>query len=80
MDKIEARKIITERFYLFKNKLVDEYPEYRKNFDDVISDAYDKDLLWNLLESAENKLKYIIDKKGGVNNLLGSDYYKALCD
>jgi hypothetical protein len=79
MNQAQAQKLIVKRFNIFKTKLVDEYPEYRKSFDKIISDAYDKNLLWNLLENADNNLNIIIENKGGINNLFGSDYYKALC-
>jgi len=80
MNQIEAQTLITERFIIFKTKLVDEYPEYRKSFDMIISEAYDNGELWNLLEQADKNLNNIIENKGGLNNLFGSDYYKALCD
>jgi hypothetical protein len=80
MNQIEAQTLITERFNTFKSKLVDEYPEYRKSFDMIISEAYDNNCLWHLLERADNNLKELIKNKGGINNLFGSDYYKALCN
>jgi len=78
MDKTTAEKLIKRRFNIFKNKLVDEYPEYRNKFDSIISKEYDNGTLWELLEGAENRLKKIIKSKSGANNLLASDYYKAL--
>lgn len=72
------QKLIKKRFNIFKTKLVDENPEYRKSFDKIISDAYDNNALWELLESAEKNLKSIIKKKAGINNLIITDYYKAL--
>lgn len=72
------QKLIKKRFNIFKTKLVDENPEYRKSFDKIISDAYDSNTLWELLESAEKNLNLIIISKAGVNNLSVSDYYRAL--
>lgn len=74
----QAKILIVERFNTFKFKLVDENPEYRKSFDEIISNAYDNGLLWDLLENAINNLNEIIVKKGGVNNLLTKDYYNAI--
>lgn len=77
-NETKNQKLIKKRFNIFKTKLVDENPEYRKSFDKIISDAYDNNALWELLESAEKNLKSIIKKKAGINNLIISDYYKAL--
>jgi hypothetical protein len=78
MNQEQAELLITERFYTFKNKLVDEYPEYKESFETIISDAYDNNCLWHLLEKADNNLKELIKNKGGIDNLLGKDYYNAL--
>lgn len=77
-NNIHAQKLIKNRFNIFKSKLVDENPEYRKHFDKIISEAYDNNNLWDLLERAEQNLNLIILSKAGVNNLTVSDYYRAL--
>jgi hypothetical protein len=78
-NETREQNLIKKRFNIFKSKLVDENPEYRKSFDKIISDAYDNNSLWDLLENADKNLKSIIKKKAGINNLIISDYYKALC-
>lgn len=77
-NETKEQKLIKKRFNIFKSKLVDENPEYRKSFDKIISEAYDNNNLWDLLERAEQNLNLIILSKYGVNNLTASDYYSAL--
>lgn len=77
-NETKEQKLIKKRFNIFKSKLVDENPEYRTSFDKIISEAYDNNQLWELLENAEKNLKSIIEKKAGINNLSVSDYYNAL--
>lgn len=77
-NETKEQKLIKKRFDIFKSKLVDENPEYRKSFDKIISEAYDNNNLWELLEGAEKNLNLIIEKRAGINNLRISDYYNAL--
>jgi hypothetical protein len=73
-----AKKNIEKWFQTFKEKLVDDFPEYRLTFDFLISDAYEKDLLYNVFETAYDNLIQIGAFKGGADNLRCSDYLKAL--
>jgi len=74
----EAKIKIKERFWTFKNKLVDVCPEYHLVFDNVVSTSNSKGFLWEVLELADMHLKADIELRGGEKNLNSTDYLEAL--
>lgn len=74
----EAKQNLEKWFSIFKEKLVDDYPEYRITFDYLISDANDKNLLYYVFKIAFLKLTIIGERKGGMNNLFVRDYLDSL--
>jgi hypothetical protein len=74
----KAERLVRDRFWKFHNKLVEEFPEYRSIFDQIVTEAQQYGLLWEVLEFADIDLGVIADSKGGANNLLATDYLEAL--
>jgi hypothetical protein len=78
MTQQTAEKTIRNWFWTFKEKLVDEYPEYHSSFDLIISKSSDYGLLWEVLEFAYRYLEVDVELKGGLDNLNATDYMAAL--
>lgn len=74
----QAEIQIKERFWVFKNRLVDISPEYHSIFDSVVSKSNSKGLLWEVFELADMHLKTDAELRGGNSNLNSSDYLEAL--
>jgi hypothetical protein len=74
----QAQIQIKERFWIFKNRLVDTSPEYHSTFDNIISVSNSKGFLWEVLELADMHLKADIELRGGEKNLNSTDYLEAL--
>jgi hypothetical protein len=62
-------------FWIFKHKLVDDFPEYRTAFDYIVSNADEHGVLYEVMEFADI---YLEEKRGGLNDLIVTDYLEAL--
>jgi hypothetical protein len=78
MTKEIAENNLHEWFWLFKHKLVDDYPEYSKTFDYMIGSADENGVLYEVMEFAYRYLQVDTELKGGEDNLMITDYLKAL--
>jgi hypothetical protein len=78
MTKEIAENNLHEWFWLFKHKLVDDYPEYSKTFDYMIGSADENGVLYEVMEFAYRHLQVDTVLKGGEDNLMITDYLKAL--
>jgi hypothetical protein len=78
MTKEIAENNLHEWFWLFKHKLVDDYPEYSKTFDHMIGSADENGVLYEVMEFAYRHLQVDTELKGGEDNLMITDYLKAL--
>jgi hypothetical protein len=78
MTKEIAENNLHEWFWLFKHKLVDDYPEYSKTFDYMIGNADENGVLYEVMEFAYRYLQVDTVLKGGEDNLMITDYLKAL--
>ena len=78
MTKEIAENNLHEWFWLFKHKLVDDYPEYSKTFDYMIGSADENGVLYEVMEFAYRHLQVDTELKGGDDNLMITDYLKAL--
>jgi hypothetical protein len=78
MTKEIAVNNLLEWFWLFKHKLVDDYPEYSKTFDYMIGSADENGVLYEVMEFAYRHLQVDTVLKGGEDNLMITDYLKAL--
>jgi hypothetical protein len=78
MTKEIAENNLHEWFWLFKHKLVDDYPEYSKTFDHMIGSADENGVLYEVMEFAYRYLQVDTELKGGEDNLMITDYLKAL--
>jgi hypothetical protein len=67
-----------EWFWLFKHKLVDDYPEYSKTFDFIIGNADSVGVLYEVMEFAYRHLEVEMELKNGEDNLTVTDYLEAL--
>jgi hypothetical protein len=74
----QAHILIKERFWAFKNRLVDVSPEYHLVFDNIVSMSNYKEILWEVFELADMHLKTDIELKGGEDYLSSTDYLDAL--
>lgn len=77
LEKIASEKL-EKWFWTFKHKLVDDFPEYRITFDYLITDANQNNLLYKMFETAYEELESVGVSKGGLNNLILTDYIKSL--
>jgi hypothetical protein len=78
VNKEIAKKNIEEWFITFKEKLVDDFSEYRITFDYLITIANEDGVLYNVLETAYAELEGKSLIKGGFGNLIVTDYIKSL--
>jgi len=78
MTKEIAENNLHKWFWLFKHKLVDDYPEYSKTFDYMIGNADENGVLYEVMEFAYRYLQVDTVLKGGEDNLMITDYLKAL--
>lgn len=75
MTQEETENKLHSWFWKFKHKLVDDFPEYRTAFDYMVGNANDYGLLYEVMEFAN---MYLEEKKGGLNDLIVTDYLEAL--
>jgi hypothetical protein len=73
-----AKKNIEVWFTTFKEKLVDDFSEYRIMFDYLITFANEDGVLYNVLETSYAELEGKALTKGGFDNLIVTDYIKSL--
>jgi hypothetical protein len=78
MTQQTAESNLHEWFWLFKHKLVDEYPEFSETFDYMVGNANDHGLLYEVMEFAYRHLQVEAALEGGEDNLTITDYLKAL--
>jgi hypothetical protein len=78
MTKEIAENNLHKWFWLFKHKLVDDYPEYSKTFDYMIGNADENGVLYEVMEFSYRHLQVDTVLKGGEDNLMITDYLKAL--
>jgi len=78
MTQQTAENNLHEWFWLFKHKLVDDYPEYSTTFDFIAANADEKRVLYEVMEFAYRHLQVEAELKGGEDNLIITDYLKAL--
>jgi hypothetical protein len=78
MTQQTAVNNLHEWFWLFKHKLVDDYPEYSKTFDYMVGNADENEVLYEVMEFAYRYLQVDTVLKGGEDNLMITDYLKAL--
>ena len=65
-------------FWAFKEKLVDEFPEYHRTFDYVVLNADNNGVLYEVMEFAYRYLEVESELKGGWDNLIVTDYIQAI--
>ena len=65
-------------FWKFKHKLVDDFPEYQTTFDYIVGNSDGYGLLYEVMDFANLYLGYLEEKKGGIDNLIVTDYLEAL--
>ena len=56
MTQQTAESNLHEWFWLFKHKLVDDYPEFSETFDYMVGNANDRGLLYEVMEFAYRHL------------------------
>lgn len=78
MTQEVAENNLEKWFWMFKHKLVDEYPEYSGNFDYVVGSADSKGVLYECMEFANRFLEVESELKGGIDNLFIRDYVDAI--
>lgn len=78
MTQQTAENNLHKWFWLFKCKIVDEYPEYRSAFDYIVHNSDDKGVLYEVMEFAYRHLQVEAALEGGEDNLTITDYLKAL--
>jgi len=78
MTQEKAENKLYNWFWTFKHKLVDDFPEYRKNFDYMVSNSNEHSLLYEVMEFAYRYLEIEGGNKGGIDNLMVTDYLEAL--
>jgi hypothetical protein len=78
MTKEIAENNLHEWFWLFKHKLVDDYPEYSETFDYMVGNANGNGVLYEVMEFAYRHLQVDTVLKNGEDNLMITDYLKAL--
>ena len=77
MTQQTAESNLHEWFWIFKHKLVDEFPEYNVTFDYMVGNANDSGLLYEVMEFAYRHLQ-VEAALNGEDNLIITDYLKAL--
>ena len=75
--KRQAEGQIKKLFWKFQNKLVNEYPDQRPFFDNIVWEAYNSNVLWEVLNVADEHLAKI-EKKKGPKNIEKKDFVDAL--
>jgi hypothetical protein len=73
-----AESNLQKWFWIFKEKMVDEFPEYHGTFDYVVSTSDALGVLYEVMEFSYRHLEMDADERGGMNNLTISDYLKAI--
>lgn len=78
MTQEVAENNLEKWFWMFKHKLVDEYPEYHGAFDYVIANSEENGVLYEVMEFAHRHLEVDSELKGGMDNLSITDYMNAI--
>jgi hypothetical protein len=75
--KRQAEVRIKKLFWKFHNMLVNEYPDQRPFFDNIVWEAYSSNVLWEVLNVADEHLAKI-EKNKGPENVEKKDFVDAL--
>ena len=78
MTKEVAESNLQKWFWMFKEKMVDEFPEYHGTFDYVVSNSDENEVLYEVMEFAYRYLQVEVALRGGEDNLTITNYLKAL--
>ena len=78
MKQKVAESNLNKWFWVFKYKLVDEYPEYHRTFDCIVSTSDENSVLYEVMEFSHRYLEVESELKGGFDNLNITDYLDAL--
>jgi len=78
MTKEVAESNLQKWFWMFKEKMVDECPEYHGTFDYVVSNSDENEVLYEVMEFAYRHLEVDSELKGGWDNLIIADYLNAI--
>ncbi len=78
MTKEVAESNLNKWFWIFKYKMVDEFPEYRGTFDYIVGNSDDCGVLYEVMEFAHRFLEVESELKGGWDNLFIIDYLNAM--
>jgi hypothetical protein len=78
MTKEVAESNLQKWFWMFKEKMVDEFPEYHGTFDYVVGNSDENEVLYEVMEFAYRHLEVDSELKGGWDNLIITDYLNAM--
>ena len=73
-----AESNLQKWFWVFKDKMVDEFPEYHGTFDYIVSTSDELGVLYEVMEFAYRHLELDADERGGIDNLTISYYLNAI--
>ena len=75
-EKLESN--LHNWFWMFKHKMVDEFPEYHGTFDYIVGNSDENEVLYEVMEFAYRHLEVDSELKGGWDNLIITDYLNAI--
>lgn len=75
-EKLESN--LHNWFWMFKHKMVDEFPEYHVTFDYIVGNSDENEVLYEVMEFAYRHLEVDSELKGGWDNLIITDYLNAI--
>lgn len=78
MTQEVAESNLHKWFWTFKEKMVDEFPEYSGTFDYVVINSDECGVLYEVMEFAYRYLEVECELKGGFDNLNITDYLQAI--
>jgi hypothetical protein len=78
MTQQTAENNLHKWFWVFKHKMVDDFPEYHSTFDLIAGNADSNGVLYEVLEFAYRHLKVEAELRGGMDNLSIIDYSTAM--
>jgi hypothetical protein len=73
-----AESKLQQWFWMFKEKMVDEFPEYHRTFDYVVGNSDENGVLYEVMEFSNRYLEVESELKGGWDNLIITDYLNAI--
>jgi hypothetical protein len=78
MTKEVAESNLQKWFWMFKEKMVDEFQEYHRTFDYIVSNSDENGVLYEVMEFSNRYLEVESELKGGWDNLIITDYLDAI--